>query len=217
VRFAAVLISGHQIGQLVGRWGYGLVFTVVALQAAGVPLPGTTALVAAAIYAGTTHHLSIALVILAGALGAIIGASISFAVGRRGGWRMLTRYGHYIGLTAPRLKVGRYLYVQHGGKIVFFGRFITGVRTLGGFIAGSNRMPVPRFMLFNVVGGIVWALANGLGYFYFGHAISTASIEVQVLLAAVGIAWLAAAFFSLRRRGRSLMLAAESAYPGPPE
>jgi membrane protein DedA with SNARE-associated domain len=214
VTLAAVLISGHQIDHLVGRWGYGIVFTIVALQGAGAPVPGTTALIAAALYAGSTHHLSIALVIVVAAVGAITGATISFAAGRWGGWRILKRYGPYVGLTPGRLKIGRYVYIQHGGKVVFFGRFISGIRTLGGFLAGANRMPVPRFMIFNVLGGVAWALANGLGYFYFGHAISTAGTEVQVALAVSAVAWIVLAFVALHRRGRSLMLAAEHAHPG---
>jgi membrane protein DedA with SNARE-associated domain len=206
---AAFLISSRQIDHLLGRWGYALVFAVVVLQASGVPVPGTTALAAAAIYAGTTHRLAIIGVIAAAAAGAIIGYAVSFALGRWGGWRLLENYGHRIRLTRRRLDLGRHFYALHGGKVVFFGRFVTGLRTWGGFLAGANLMSWPRFLAIDAAGGIAWAVANGLGYFYFGDVVSNASTGVDVLLAIAGIALFIASATYLRRRVRGLSLASE--------
>src|SRR5437763_16622374 len=77
----ALLLGGTQIDHLLGRWGYALVFVIVLAQASGVPVPGTTALAAAAIYAGTTHRLAITGVILAALAGAVLGYAPSFAIG----------------------------------------------------------------------------------------------------------------------------------------
>jgi membrane protein DedA with SNARE-associated domain len=199
---AGLLISAHQIDHLLGRWGYALVFLVVTLQSGGVPVPGTSALAAAAIYAGSTHRLAIAGVIAAAAAGAVVGYCVSFALGRWGGQRLLDRHGHRVRLTSRRLAVGRAFYDAHGGKIVFLGRFVTGLRTWGAFIAGSNLMPWPQFLAMNVLGALAWAIGNGLGYFYFGDVVSNASTGVDIALVVAGIAMWIATFVLLRRRAR---------------
>ncbi len=196
----AVLISGHQIDHLLGRWGYWLVFAIVCAQSSGVPVPGTTALAAAAIYAGTTHRLTIAGVIAAACAGAVLGNTVGFAVGRSGGWTLLRRYGDRVRLTPARLELSRRFFDAHGGKVVFFGRFITGLRTWGGFIAGANRMQWARFMVLNIAGGITWATVHGLGYYYFGDLLSNASTGVDILLVILGIGWFAFAVNFIRRR-----------------
>ena len=172
---------------------------LVFLQSSGVPVPGTSALAAAAIYAGTTHHLAISGVIAAACVGAIAGYALAFAVGRSGGWTLLNRYGHRVRLTETRLEVGRRFFLAHGGKVVFVGRFITGLRTWGGFIAGANRMRWPKFLVLNVAGGVAWAVLNGLGYFFFGHLLTSASTPVNIALVILGLGWLAVSFTYLRR------------------
>jgi membrane protein DedA with SNARE-associated domain len=204
----AFLISGHQIDHLLGRWGYWLVFVIVLAQSSGVPVPGTTALAAASIYAGSTHRLAIVGVIAAAAAGATIGYALSFALGRWGGWRLLEDHGSRIRLTPQRLELGREFYARHGGKVVFLGRFVTGLRTWGGLLAGANLMAWPRFLLIDAVGGIVWAVANGLGYYYFGDIVSKASTGVDILLVIAGIASFALTVVYLRRRAGSLTPAA---------
>jgi membrane protein DedA with SNARE-associated domain len=211
----AILISGHDIDRLLGHWGYLLVFAIVGLQSAGVPIPGTTALIAAALYAATTHTLAIAGVVVAASLGAIAGQCVGFALGRWGGANLLARYGSHVGLTPARLKVGRYAFEQHGGKLVFLSRFVTGLRTWGAFLAGANRMQPSRFLLFAVLGSVSWSLWNGLGYYFFGHALSSAGAPVNVALAALAVCVFVLTGLQLRRRGRQLALAAEQAYPEP--
>lgn len=214
---SALLVSAHQLDRLLGDWGYGLVFAVVLLQASGVPVLGTTALILAATYAGSTHHLEIAGIVFAAALAAWLGYCLSFVLGLRGGWSLLSRYGHRVRLTPERLKMGRYLFAMHGRKVVFFGRFVTGLRTWGGFLAGSSHMSARDFMAANLLGAVAWALSNGLGYYYFGHALSNASTTVNVALAAGLVSLFAATVVYVRRQGLSLRLAAERAYPEPAE
>ena len=205
----AFLVSGHQIDHLLGRWGYAVVFIVVLAQASGVPVPGTTVLAAAAVYAATTHRLAITGVIIAAAAGAILGFAISYAAGRFGGWRLLDRFGARVGLTELRLQAARAFFEQHGSTVVVLSRFVTGLRTWGGLIAGANLMPWPRFLLMDVVGGLAWSIANGVGYYLFGNVIDRASTVVQVVLVALAIISFVVTVLVLRNRARSFIRAAE--------
>src|SRR5436305_8279682 len=151
---------------LLAMYGYVAVLLFVAIESTGIPFPGETMLLVAAIAAGTTHQLSIAWVIVATASGAILGDNLGFWVGREGGYRLLRRYGRYIHLEERRLNLGQYLFLKHGGKVVFFGRFVAVLRAWAAFLAGTNRMRWPRFLLFNAAGGIVWATHYAVrGYF----------------------------------------------------
>ena len=82
----------------------------------GIPVPGGTMLLVAAIYAGTTHRLALPVVIVAAAAGAILGDNAGYVVGREGGYRLLRRYGPVIGLNERKLKLGQYLFWRHGGR-----------------------------------------------------------------------------------------------------
>jgi membrane protein DedA with SNARE-associated domain len=206
----AFLISGHEIDHLLHGWGYAVTFVFVLLQSAGIPVLGTTALAATSIYAATTHRLEIAGVIAAGATAAILGFAISYGLGRWGGWRLLERYGRRIRLSPARLAQGRAFFDAHGGKVVFAGRFITGLRTWSGLIAGANLMPWRTFLAMNIAGGLVWATANGLGYYYFGDAISSASTGLQIVLVLVGIGAAVLTLVALRNRARRLTATAEA-------
>jgi membrane protein DedA with SNARE-associated domain len=169
--FALHFFDMAHIHQLLASYGYWAVLVVVMMESAGIPVPGETVLVSAAIYAGTTHHMHIGFVILAAACGAIIGDNIGFWVGREFGQRILTRYGSYIGLDEKRLKLGQYLFDRHGGKIVFFGRFVAFLRAFAALLAGVNRLPPLRFFAFNAAGGIVWATLFGVGGYMLGESI----------------------------------------------
>jgi membrane protein DedA with SNARE-associated domain len=96
---------------------------------------------------------------------------------------------------------------------VFLSRFVTGLRTWGAFIAGANRMRPARFVLFAALGGAAWSLWNGLGYYYFGHALASAGAPVSGALAVLAVGVFVLTGVQLRRRGRRLVVAAERAYP----
>src|ERR687885_1711120 len=153
----------------IAAYGYLAVFAFICIESLGIPLPGETALITAAIYAGTSSgNLSIAFVITAAVAGAIIGDNIGFGIGYWGGYRLLVRYGKHIRLDQAKLKGGRYLFLRHGGIVVFFGRFVSVLRTYAAFLAGTNRMNWWRFLLYNASGGIVWSLVYGLGAYHAG-------------------------------------------------
>ncbi len=200
---------------LLTTYGYIAVLIVVGIESIGIPFPGETMLLVAAIYAGRTHHLVIPLVIMAAATGAILGDNIGFWIGREGGYRLLRRYGRYIRLDERKLKLGHYLFLKHGGKVVFFGRFIAVLRTFAAFLAGTNRMRWPRFLLFNAAGGIVWATIFGLGGYFLGDNIhrltGTIGIIISILAALIILGFL----LFLRRNEHRLEDEAERAFPGP--
>ena len=155
--------------ELIHQYGAWIVFALVFLESIGLPLPGEAILVSAAIFAGTTQELGIALVLLSAVLGAIVGSTIGFWIGDRYGYPLLLRYGSYIGLTETRIKIAQYLFRRQGMVVVLIARFVAVLRSVVGFIAGANRMPFANFMLANSAGAVAWALFYGLGAYYLAE------------------------------------------------
>lgn len=143
--------------QVIASCGYSAVAVGVAIESFGVPFPGETTLIAAALYAGASHHMSIVAVVLAATAGVVCGGSFGFWVGRRFGLNLLSRFGGLVGITPKRIRLGRYLLSRHAGKVVFFGRFLTLVRTVIAFLAGTGEMSWSRLSLCNSAGAIIWA------------------------------------------------------------
>jgi len=164
------MLDQAYIVHVVSTYGYWAIFFVVSLESAGVPLPGETMLVGAAIYAGQTGGLAIERVILAAAAGAIVGDNIGYWVGREYGRGLLERHGRLIGVTPQKLRLGQYLFKRWGGWIVFVGRFIAMLRVLAALLAGVNRLEPKRFFVFNAAGGLLWAHVFGLGGYYLTSA-----------------------------------------------
>lgn len=207
--------AANDLQHLIATYGYLAVLVFVAIESTGIPFPGETMLLVAAIYAGTTHHLAIPLVIVAAATGAILGDNLGFLVGREGGYRLLRRYGPYIRLEERKLKLGQYLFLKHGGKVVFFGRFVAVLRAWAAFLAGTNRMRWPAFLFFNALGGIVWATVYGLGGYYLGDNIHRVTGTVGIIFLVLAIALLIGSFIFIRRHEHELEERAELALPGP--
>jgi membrane protein DedA with SNARE-associated domain len=193
-------MGSHELQHLVHEYGCLMVFVATGLQALGFPVPGTTALIAAALYAATAHGLPIAGVIAAGALGALVGTTAAYALGRWGGEPLLLRVGRRLRQTPERVQTLRSVFAEHGGAWLFMGRFISGVRNVTGLLAGASGMSLNRFLPISAAAALAWALVNGLEYYWFGHALLGASTWVQVVLVIAGLAWLLVSFSLLRRR-----------------
>jgi membrane protein DedA with SNARE-associated domain len=200
---------------LLTNFGYLAVFGLIGIESLGIPAPGETMLVTGSVYAGATHNLAIAGVIAAAIGGAVIGDNIGYAIGRTKGYRLLLRHGHRVRINERHLKLARYLFEGHGGKVVFFGRFIAILRTYAAFLAGVGHMDWRRFLAFNAAGGIVWALVFGLAAFYGQKAFERLSTPIDIALGAVGVAAAVAGWVLLRRHTERLADVAERAYPGP--
>jgi membrane protein DedA with SNARE-associated domain len=201
------------IAQLVQSYGYYAVFALIAAESIGIPLPGETALITAALYAGTTHHLSIVALAAAAAAGAVVGDNVGYWLGRTGGYRLAERYGRFVHLDRTKLKVGRYLFDRHGGKVVFLGRFVAVLRTFAAFFAGVSRMRWPAFLAANLAGGLLWA-----GFYAFGaYALGSAAHGVGNIITYVGYGVASvvtvASFVLVRRAMRRLERQAEEAFP----
>ena len=200
---------------LLATYGYLAVLLFVAIESTGIPFPGETMLLVAAIAAGTTHQLSIALVIVAAASGAILGDNLGFWAGREGGYRLLRRYGRFIRLEERRLKLGQYLFLKHGGKVVFFGRFVAVLRAWAAFLAGTNRMRWPRFLLFNALGGVVWATLYGVGGYLLGDNIHRVTGPIGPITLVLAVLLILAGIVIVRRNEQRLADEAEQTLPGP--
>jgi len=199
---------------IVAHYGYFAIFVIVALESAGVPLPGETALVTAAVFAGR-GTLNIEAVIATAAAAAILGDNLGFWVGREAGFPLIYRHGWLIRVDESKLKVAQYLFLRHGGKIVFFGRFVAILRTFAAFLAGVNRLPWPRFLLFNALGGGAWAVLFGLGGYFLGVAFETYARPVGLAALAAAVIGAAVASRFVAHHAEALRAEAEAAFPGP--
>jgi membrane protein DedA with SNARE-associated domain len=203
------------VTQLIESFGYWALFALVAAESLGVPLPGETALIIAGTYAGTTHHLNPWLIFAVASAAAIIGDNIGYWIGYKGGYSLARRYGPKVRLDERKLKIARYLFDRHGAKVVFFGRFVSVLRTYAAFLAGTSRMQWRVFLLANAAGGIVWAGVYTLASYFAGHALERASATITWVLAGAAVLAVAVGFVLLRRHGQRLAARAEAAYPGP--
>ena len=179
--------------------GLPLLFLAVMLESFGIPVPGETALIAFGLLAAKGHY-SIVLVIFLAAAAAIIGDNLGYWVlGRLGGRALFNRWGwlrRYSDRVLPRVER---IFARHGGKTVFFGRFIAVLRVGVAAVAGLAHMPWWKFFFWNASGGIVWATTVGLAAFYGGKAVTNA-LETYGLYAALAIVVvLAVGWFAIRR------------------
>ena len=166
--------------------GLPLLFLVVLLESFGIPLPGETALIAFGVLASEGHYSIVTVIVLASAA-AIIGDNLGYwLIGRWGGralfrrWKWLNAYADRVLPRAERIME------RHGGKTVFFGRFVSVLRYTVAWIAGLARMNPWKFLFWNASGGIVWATGVGLIAYYAGHAAADA-IQRYGIFAAVGV------------------------------
>jgi membrane protein DedA with SNARE-associated domain len=205
----------HNLSQLLATYGYWAVLIFVAIESTGIPFPGETMLLTAAIYAGTTHNLAIAGVIVAAATGAILGDNVGFWAGREGGYRLLRRYGSVVHLDERRIKLGLYLFQRYGGQVVFFGRFTPVLRAWAAFLAGTNRLAWHRFFVFNATGGILWATLYELGGYLLGSIVYRLSGPLGIALGVLGVLIVGVGLVALKHNERRLEEEAEQALPGP--
>jgi membrane protein DedA with SNARE-associated domain len=158
---------------LIRDYGLIIVFLAIALETAGLPLPGETALVIAAVAASQGTY-SIEWVIVIAAVAAIIGDNIGYWLGRKLGRGFLQRYGVVRRFSDRVLPPAERFFRRHGGKSIFLARWFSGFRIAGAWIAGFAHMPWWRFFIWNALGGIAWAVTVSLVAFYAGHAAADA-------------------------------------------
>jgi membrane protein DedA with SNARE-associated domain len=191
------------VKHLIDVFGYPLLFVLVMSESGGVPVPGETALITAAVLA-SQGKLQIELVIGLAAAAAILGDNIGYVIGRKGGRWLLERPGFLHQQRLRVLEVGEPFFERHGPKAVFFGRFLLGLRVWASWLAGATRMHWASFALWNALGGITWAITIGVIAYKLGHSAGNA-IETFGLygLAAVVVAVVSLLVMHRRHRRRA--------------
>jgi len=197
----AALVAGAIFGiHVPTNLGYVGVGLFVGVESLGVPVPGETALLIAAVLA-SRGKLDIVTVIVVAAAAAIVGDNLGYLIGRRGGRRLLMRPGPLHARRLELIEHGDRFFARHGPKAVFLGRWVAVLRVTAAWMAGANRMPPRRFFLYNALGGVAWATTVGLVAYWLGEAggqiLKTAGVigaVLFVLVLALGALW-------LRRRG----------------
>jgi membrane protein DedA with SNARE-associated domain len=167
------------------------------VASAGAPVPAGELLIGAAAWCANSHRLSLALLIAVGSLGAFLGGMAGYGIGRSLAAATLERHGARVGLGPARIRLGQYLFHRHGGKIVFFLRFVALLGPFGGVLAGANRMALGRFAAFNALGAVTWTVLFGAGGYLFGamfqaagRTLGLAAVALVVILVIVLLRWI---------------------------
>jgi membrane protein DedA with SNARE-associated domain len=203
------------IAHLIHAYGLVVVAGVIGLECVGLPVPGETVLILAAIFAGTMHDLNIVEVILTAAVAATVGQSLGYVIGREFGYWLLLRYGNYLRITESRIKLGQYLFLRHGRKIIVVARFVPVLRALAGILAGANRMPWRQFLLANAAGAFAWAAFFGLAAYMLGRQVERIAGPMVIIIGIIAVVVIAAAANFAGRHEAQLAAEAERALPGP--
>lgn len=203
-------MSHAAVFELLHRYGYGLVFGLIGLEATGLPLPGETVMVAAALYAAATHRMSIGWIFAAAVAGAVGGGGVGFAIGRFAG-RLLRSHGYRFGLSPDRQLLGRYLIARHGAWLVLLGRFVAVLRSTAFLLAGASGMRWPTFLLFNLLGGIAWPAVYCLGAYGLGQAALLLAGRALALVAVGAVLAILASLWTIRRHERRWIAIAQAA------
>jgi membrane protein DedA with SNARE-associated domain len=203
------------IAHLVNAYGLVVVAGIIALECVGFPVPGETVLILAGVLAGTMHELNIVEVILTAAVAAIIGQAVGYVIGREFGYWLLLRYGNYLRITESRIKLGQYLFLRHGGKIIIVARFVPVLRALAGILAGANRMPWRQFLLANTAGAFAWAAFFGFAAYMLGRQVERIAGPMVIVIGIAAVIVIAIGANFAGRHEAQLAAEAERALPGP--
>ncbi len=184
------------LGPTLDHYGYLAVFGLIFLEDFGVPVPGETVLIAAAVYAGA-GTLNPVLVGLCALAGAIVGDSVGYLIGRLLERRLLLRFGRVLHLTEARLARAEEFFLHHGGKIIIGARFVEGLRQANGIVAGLTEIPWLRFLFFNSIGAVLWVATwltigdtAGAHLTTIYHDVTRYSLLVVAIVALTGIGYL---------------------------
>jgi membrane protein DedA with SNARE-associated domain len=186
---------------LLEKWGDAAVFGCIFAEGVGIPAPGQTLLVAAALLAGRGELALVPLLVVA-VLAAALGNTLGWLIGRAGGRPVLQRFAR-----GERLARVEHLFARWGPRIVGLGRFVDGLRQINGLAAGALGMERTQFLIWNAIGALLWVGFWGLGAYGFGrdfNAIASAIHQARLFLVPlflVGAALLAVYLLRGPRRG----------------
>ena len=160
----------HPLHEFLRDYGYAALFCVVLVENFGIPAPGQTLLITAAVLAAQ-GRLNLAAVLLDASAAAVIGACIGYWIGKRGGRKLVLRFGRYVRIGEPELQRLENGFSRYSGWFVTFARFFEVLRQLNGVVAGIAGMPLKYFMPTNIAGALLWTGVWGLGSWRLGRQI----------------------------------------------
>jgi membrane protein DedA with SNARE-associated domain len=191
------------ISHFIASYGYVAIVLGILLENFGMPTPGETLLVFGGI-AASRGTLDIRILLPLCALAAIVGNQIGFQIGRTGGHHLLVRYGNRVGITHDRLNKVEAFFDRHGEAVLIFARFVVGLRQFSGIVAGMLEMQPARFLLFNMIGAVLWVGFWGMLAFWLGKRVLEFMDELwPLVIAVVALAILAAVAHYFWRRWRA--------------
>lgn len=197
------------VAPIITHYGYFAVGGLLFLEDFGVPVPGETTLIAAAVFAGL-GRLNIFVVIAVALVAAVLGDNVGFAIGSFGGRPLLVRFGRYVFLTPERITKAESFFQRHGGKVVVIARFVEGLRQANGIIAGISEMKWLKFVGLNIIGAALWVgFWASVGYFGGNHITIFYKYEsyFSAIVATLIIAYVA--YYIVRRRNKRRRLKAD--------
>ncbi len=180
--------------------GYGAIFALSFISSMGLPVGAEVALIYGGVLAsgqvpGAGKPLDLALVIIMGTLGEVLGSLAGYSIGRFGGRALVDKVGKYVLLTHRDLDRAEAWFARRGEPVVLFGRFIPLLRSFVSFAAGLGEMALAKFSLFTVIGCAVWVTALcSLGYSLgssYNHVLKAFSFAGYVIgaLAVIAVAF----------------------------
>lgn len=180
------------------------------LESMGLILPAESLLIATALYCASDRSgLNINYIALSAITGAIMGDNFGYLIGHKVGYPLLQKYGPKIKLTPERLLLGQYLFKHHGGKAVFFGRFVAILRFFTALLAGANRMPWKEFLLYNAIGGICWAGSYTYIAYFLGQELLNLKGTIGICIGIIAFIIIVLSFIFLRKNEQKLIKRAE--------
>lgn len=162
----------HQITPYLKEYGYWIVFSSILLENFGLPLPGETMMIAAAVLAAESTRLSLIPLIVTAWSAAVIGDNTAYIVGRWAGRRLVLQYGRHVFITYDRITRVESAFDRYGGIIVLFARFFEVFRQLNGLVAGTMEMSWHRFLFYNTIGGGLWVCAWSVLFYWLSDRAS---------------------------------------------
>ena len=190
---------------LLASYGLIILFVAIAIESAGVPIPGETALITAAFLSHPDHGtFSLYWVIVVAAAAAIVGDNIGYWLGRLGGRRLLDRWSVTRRHAERVLPPAERFFRRHGPKTVFIGRFIAVLRVTAAWMAGISHMEWRKFLAWNAAGGIVWATGVALLAYWAGKAVADSISRYGLYAVLVLVALAVVGFFAMRYWKRRL-------------
>ncbi|MFB8787835.1 MAG: DedA family protein [Potamolinea sp.] len=188
------LLSLETIQEIAREYGYWAVFLGIAIESAGVPIPGETITLVGGFLAGS-GELDYWLVLATAIAGAVIGDNFGYWIGRVGGWPFLLKFGRFFRISEEQLLEAKTQFSENAARAVFFGRFVALLRIFAGPMAGIAEMPYPQFIICNLAGGTLWAAVMVTLSFFLGRLIPLEQLvswvgKFAILALVIVIAWM---------------------------